>query len=170
MKAPALLTAVVALAMAASASAQSVLPPAGTPPYPTGVEPVISGSVTTGRLPKAASEFAAKLFPEAGIVAIEEKFASQKFEVTLANGVEMEFDRAGRWLEVEAPQGRCLDEATLKALLPDRACKELRRLTLAASVDDVKRSEKSYKVGIDSADIDDLRFDTAGTLVEIDID
>lgn len=170
MKIKFLLSAAVALAIGATASAQSVVPPAGTPPYPTGVGPAIAGGVTTGRLPKAATDFAAKLFPGVAMVSIEEEFDSQEFDVVLANGIEIEFDAKGQWKDIDAPRGRNLDETTLKAILPEAAYKELYRLNLAASVDDVKRSAKYYKVGINSADIDDLRFDLQGTLVEIDID
>lgn len=157
-------------AMTPSLSAQVVVPTGpNTPYYPTGVGPAISGTVTNGRLPQKAHDFLTKHFPQSVIKDIEEEFDSRTFEVDLADGTDIEFDSKGEWTEVDAGRGTCLPPALVKDLLPDRAYREIDRLGLSTTVETVKRSEKSYKVELRGAELDDLRFDREGNLTEIGI-
>ncbi|MCM1029052.1 MAG: PepSY-like domain-containing protein [Pseudoflavonifractor sp.] len=161
--------AAIAVISAPAIEAQSVVPPQGALPLPTGVGPAVSGSVTTGRLPKKATDFLAKQFSTTAIVAVDEDFDDQTFEVDLADGTDVEFDSRGEWTEVDAGRG-CLPAATVKALLPSRAYSELSRLGYTSAIETVKRSARYYKVELRSPDIDDLRFDRDGKLVGIEFD
>ena len=69
--------AVAALAVASpiAADAQVVVPAGQNQPYyPTGIGPAISGSVTTGRLPRKATDFLNANFPQSVIKEVEEEF------------------------------------------------------------------------------------------------
>ena len=164
--------AVAALAVASpiAADAQVVVPAGQNQPYyPTGIGPAISGSVTTGRLPRKATDFLNANFPQSVIKEVEEEFDNGTFEVDFTDGTDIEFDSSGEWTEVDAGHSKSLPQEIVKKLLPSQAYKEIGRLSLDRCVETVKRSGRGYKVEFPGTDIHDLFFDPSGTLVAVEI-
>lgn len=157
-----------AISLAPAVMARTEAPAGPVPYYPTGVGPVISGSVNPATLPAKARKFITDHFPENAITDIEEEFDTRTFEVDLADGTDLEFDAKGEWTEVDAGHG-ALAGTLVKKLLPDRAYKEIVRLSLTDKVETVKRSPRGYKVELTGTDLDDLRFDREGHITSIGV-
>lgn len=162
--------AAIVIAVAPAVMAQVVVPTGNGPFYPTGVGPAIAGSVDTGQLPEKATKFISKYFPNAAITGAEKEFDTQSFEVDLSDGTDIEFNAAGDWTEVDAGRGTCLASSLVKALIPPTSYSEIVSMKLDNAVETVKRDSKFYKVEFRSPEIDNLRFNAAGVLVEIEMD
>ncbi|MDE5627511.1 MAG: PepSY-like domain-containing protein [Candidatus Amulumruptor sp.] len=162
--------AAIVIAAAPAVVAQVALPAGNTPYYPTGVGPAVSGTVNIGKLPEKAMKFIGTNFPQAVITGIEEKFNSRTFEVDLNDGTDLEFNSAGDWTEVDAGHGTCLAPSLVKILLPANSYNEIVNMKLTNAVETVKRDSRFYKVELRSPEYDDLRFNSAGVLVEIEMD
>lgn len=61
-------------------------------------------------LPAAAQEFVNKYYPGVQVVKIEREVegSASAYDVRLANGHEVDFDAAGKWTSVDAPQGQVI--------------------------------------------------------------
>lgn len=70
-------------------------------------------------LPAPAQDFLNRYFPGVAVAKAKNDFKDRRYEVTLADGAEVDFDYNGNWIEVEAPDGATLPSSTLAALLPE---------------------------------------------------
>lgn len=84
-----------------------------------GPGPVMAASALPSQLPQKAKDFLAEYFPGYKIEDVENDFADQKYEVDLADGVDVEFDYQGNWVKIDAPDGAMLPSSTLAALVPE---------------------------------------------------
>lgn len=137
------------------------------PVYYGGVGPVIAGSVDMTQVPKGAHDFLKKHFKEYPVTMCEKEFDDNTYEVELSNGIDIEFDSRGEWMEVEAGRSRVLPQNIVKKLVPDRAYKELLGRNVATQVESVKRYRDGYKVELKNAKYDDYRFAHDGKLLSI---
>ena len=132
-----------------------------------GVGPAMAGSVDVTNLPQSALDFIGATFPYIQIVECEREFSENTYEVELSDGVEIEFDHAGEWLEVDAGRVKALPVDVVRQLLPDEAFKEIQRRKKEGDVESVKRSARGgYKVEIREVEYDDLRFNGDGRLTD----
>lgn len=123
-----------------------------------GVGPVIAGTVDYEQLPDASKEFIKKHFKGFTVVEVEKEFSDNTYEVELNNGLDMEFDAQGQWMEVDAGRSKELPSDLVKKLLPDRAHRELSHRGVINQVESIKRYSNGYKVELRNAKYDDYRF------------
>lgn len=151
-----------------------ILPAQSTQPQPPvlweGVGPVIAGSVDLSQLPKEAREFLKKLFKDKTVTKCELEFTDRSYDIDLADGTDIEFDSKGQWTEVDAGNRRVLPMDLVRHLIPDMARKEIERRELAGRIETIKRSTRGYKVEFRGTDIDDIRFDSHGRVLKINLD
>ena len=119
-------------------------------------------------LPEAARVFLEKHFGK-NPMAKEIEHEHSRFSVELRNGYEMEFDSAGKLLEVDSPDRNNLTQGILNDVLPAKAVNHLREKGVLKQVDDVKILRNGdYLVGIDKMVNDyTIRFDNNGELSKL---
>ena len=128
--------------------------------------PVIAGSCDVSSLPAKAQTFLDTYFKGVGIVKCEREYADGLYDVDLANGVEIEFDNDGVWVEVEAPARGVLDDAIVKATLPDKAYRHLHTQGQQGRVEKVKvKTGGRYKVETNARGIDTFVYSPDGVLI-----
>jgi len=98
------------------------------------------------RLPEAARNFIAKNITETNAVEIEKDSSHGRvvYEVTFADGTDMEFDSAGRWIKYEAPDGY----AVPAYMIPPRISKYVRSNYPDRVIGEIERTPKGYKVEV----------------------
>ncbi len=132
----------------AMAAAAMVAPAASAQFMGGGPGIVMSGSITLAELPQAARAFLAKNYKNVAVAKAEREFAEQKYEVDLSNGIEIEFNNAGRVVSIDASDtGRALSENVVKAVLPHKAFKMLKKARQEHNVDEIElKNGKVYKI------------------------
>lgn len=118
----------------------------------------------TRRLPEAAQTFLAEHFPTAAVtyIKIDHDFLSgSEYTVRLADGTEVDFDKAGQWTEVD-----CGRRAVPAALVPDYAVRETSRQFPQEPI--VKVERKRGRIEVELANDLSFRFDRRGRLVEVE--
>lgn len=83
------------------------------------IGPAVAGSMDASKLPDNAKKFLKKYFANQAVLSVQNDYKDREYEVKLADGSEVEFDYAGNWIEVEAPDGATLPSSTLQALMPE---------------------------------------------------
>ncbi len=164
------ITAIAAAAIAGSATmnAQTSVKTPDVPLYFQGVGPAVAGSASVDHLPKSARDFLAKHFKNSVVTRVMEEYADDRgYEVSLNDGTDIEFDQNGEWTEVDAGNGLVIAQHLVKALLPERARKELEKREVVAKVETLKRGKSGYKVELRGVQLDDYRFATDGKLLKI---
>ena len=135
-----------------------------------GVGPAIAGSVSLDQLSKEAREFLKKHFREGKVIDCEHEYDDNTYEVTMSDHMDIEFDSKGQWIEIDAFGRSVIPYNLVKKLLPGDAHRDIERRGLQQSVENIKRSANGYKVEFQSADIDDLRYNTHGKVLSVDRD
>ena len=165
--------AILIAAMAATAVPNETAPPAAataTPETPagfTGIGPVVSGSVAYGDIPSKARKFLERHCDGHAIVRIEKEFASDEYDVRLANGIDLGFNGKGNVVAVEAPDGYCLSPILLKAVVPGKLYQLLDHNGFSESVSAVHRDRMGYRLDIADPVFDQVCYDTSGVLTMI---
>lgn len=130
---------------------------------------VIQGSQTVEKLPSKAKAFINKHFKDVAVTKCQEYFAKGKYEVELRNGVDLEFDRNGKILEIDAPDNTTLAASVVKDILPSNAWKRLEKQGLTTSVESIEfRRGKVYEVELNIPSPDTYIFDINGTFLAIE--
>ena len=151
---------------AASAQTPGITPPA--PIYYQGVGPAVAGTTSLGSLPRESCDFIDHHFHDAVVERVMQEYAEARgYEVSLADGTDIEFNAKGEWTEVDGGDGLTLPEHLLRDLLPDRARHTLEQRGVITAVETLKRSPKGYKVELRGVELDDYRFDSHGNLLSI---
>lgn len=160
-----LLSSLVAAAVMAFAPAAI----AQTPRLNGGPGIVMSASQNASSLPKDAQDFIKKHFDGVSIVKCEQYFAKGKYEVELANGVDIDFDTKGKVLEIDAPDGSLLPSSLIKEVLPHKAFSRLQESGLDAQVESIEFNKrgKAIEVELSVPDPDCYVFDIDGNFVAI---
>ena len=157
------------LIMAALASLFAV--PAAIAQTPAGSSPglVVAASQTAAQLPSSASKFIDRHFKGIGILKCERYFAKGKYEVELANGVDIEFDNSGKVTEIDAPDRATLAASVVKEVVPAKTFKHLEDNGLASKVETVEfKRGKFYEVELAIPSPDTYIFDINGNFIIID--
>ena len=84
-----------------------------------GVGPVMEASATKADLPQTAQTFLSQLFPGTAVASVKNDFKDNEYDVKMADGYEVTFDRQGNWTQIEAPDGATLPSGTLTAIVPE---------------------------------------------------
>lgn len=130
---------------------------------------VMSGSQNYDKIPRKAKHFIDKHFKGVAVSKCEQYFAKGKYEVELANGVDIEFNTNGDVIEVDAPDNTYLAQAVVKDLLHRSAYSRLEKDGLASKVESVElKKGKAVEVEIDIPDPDTYIFDINGNFIAIE--
>lgn len=131
-------------------SAASAQTPGVTPPFPIyyqGVGPAVAGTVSLDRLPRESRDFLSHHFHDSVVERVMQEYSGARgYEVSLADGTDIEFDARGDWTEVDGGDGLVLPEHLLRDLLPERARHTLEKRGVVTAVETVKRSPKGLSL------------------------
>lgn len=136
---------IIALAVAAMAAPMAC--EAQQPQY-GGPGIAVAGSTDAASLPDAAKKFLDKHYKHVATSKVEKEYVDGSYEVDLANGVEIDFNSAGRITSIEAPDnGAALDENVVKDILPHKAFQELKKVGQNKNVEEIDfKDGKLYEV------------------------
>lgn len=100
------------------------------------------------KLPKMAQEFIHTHFKGVKVVKCEVESPWTQFDVRMANGYELEFDRAGNWIEVQKEKGSI--SLSILGILPQRSYSYLQSNYSGVSVEKIERQKKGFKVSLNT--------------------
>lgn len=124
---------------------------------------VVSGSQEPVQLPRKASSFIDKHYKDVGIRSCEKNFVKNEYDVTLSNGVEIEFNEHGDILEIDASDRSLLPPAIVKDVIPDRAYHRLAKAGYEKKVESIDLTkDKNYEIDLYIAGPDTFIFDHSG--------
>ena len=118
-------------------------------------------NISSNELPKEAKAFINKHYNGASIYECE--IDDFDYNVELSNGVDLEFNRNGKLVKIEADHG-VIAQSVLKAILPAKALQYLTSQGLADRVDDVEFRRNSIVVDINNSNDHEIRFNLDGSL------
>ena len=130
---------------------------------------VMAGSQNYNKIPEKARKFVDKHFKGTAVSKCEQYFAKGKYEVELANGVDIDFNRKGEVLEIDAPDNAYLAQSVVKDLLHHGAYNRLVKDGYANKVEAIEfRKGRAVEVEIGIEGPDTYIFDLNGTLIAIE--
>lgn len=100
------------------------------------------------KLPKMVQEFIHSHFEGVNVVKCKVESPWTQFDVKMANGYELEFDRAGNWTEIQKNKGGL--SSSLLGLLPQRAYSYLQSNYSGIPVKEIKSQKKGFKVTLNT--------------------
>ena len=100
------------------------------------------------KLPKMAQEFIHTHFKGVKVVKCEVESPWTQFDVRMANGYELEFDRAGNWTEIQKEKGGI--SSSILGVLPQRSYSYLQSNYSGVSVEKIERQKKGFKVSLNT--------------------
>lgn len=120
--------------------------------------------IQLSELPVAAQQFLTDYYPDTqvSIVWLEREFSGKSYEVRLADGTKVEFDKSGAWTEVDGTRLSPVPEA----LVPAAIAAEAERHFPGIGIVKIERDRRGYEVEL-ANDID-LKFNRQMQLVDID--
>lgn len=118
-------------------------------------------NISSNELPKEAKAFINKHYNGASIYECE--IDDFDYNVELSNGVDLEFNRNGKLVKIEADHG-VIAQSVLKTILPAKALQYLTAQGLADKVDDVEFRRNSIVVDINNSNDHEIRFNLDGSL------
>lgn len=138
--------------------------------YQGGPGIVVSGSSNrAANLPAKAKAFLNKHFKGVQVVKCENFFTRGESDVELSNGIDIEFNKQGRVMEIDAPDNSYLPTAVVKDLVHTNAYRRLEKDGLAARVESIDFDKRGrtveIEVGIEEPDI--YVFDINGNFIAI---
>lgn len=140
-------------------------------PFNSGGNPgiAIAGSQTYTQLPEKAKTFIQKHFKGVDVRTCEKFFAKGKYEVELANGVDLEFNTQGELVEVDAPDNTVLPLSVIKEVMPRKAFERLEKDGYAGMVESIELNRgKVYEVELNIPGPDTYVFDIDGVFLAIE--
>lgn len=121
-------------------------------------------TMDASQLPQAAREFIAAHFdnPQISYVKIDSEFIrGKKYEAVLTNGMEIEFNSKGEWLEVDAKR-----QEVPASIVPDYAKRYVQENFSTSTIKKIERERYGLKVELNNGL--DLKFSSNGRLIAID--
>ena len=120
-----------------------------------------NNSISYDQLPSGARNFIEKMFPGIKVVKCEREMPWTRYDVKLANGYELEFDRVGQWLEIEA-ETTPFSPVLLK-LIPTEAVSYVNTQHQESDIKKIERKKNGYKVKVDNKHVSsNIHFDKSG--------
>lgn len=115
-------------------------------------------------LPSRARSFVGEFYPGAEVVRVEKDYDHGEvlYEVKFSNGHEVVFSSDGRWLEVEAPDGRSIPYGIVPPTIQDF----LDHYYYDYGVNEINKTGFGYEVELTTGL--DLQFDREGYFIGID--
>lgn len=125
-----------------------------------------SYTIDRSKLPKEARTFLSTHFPKAEIRMIKidkPLLQNPDYEVKFTNGQSVEFDRYGKWKEVDCESQRVPD-----AIIPKPVLKYINRNYSSAFITQIDKDSKGYDVELSNGI--ELKFDLSGNFRSVDYD
>lgn len=138
-----------------------------TPAGFTGIGPVVAGSVSYDDMPSKARKFLERNCDGHAVVKLDKEFASDTYDVRLADGIDLRFDAKGNVVNIAAPEGYCLAPNLLKAVVPGKLYQLLDHNGFSESVSAVNRDRLGYRLDITDPIFEQVCYDTSGVLTMI---
>lgn len=130
---------------------------------------VLAGSQNYSKIPAKARKFVDKHFKGVTVSKCEQYYAKGKYEVELANGVDIDFNNAGDVIEIDAPDNSYLAPSVVKELLHRSAYSHLEKQGLAGTVESIEfRKGKAVEVEVGIEGPDTFIFDIDGNFIAIE--
>lgn len=110
-----------------------------------------AGDVVTrdvNKLPVAAREMISKHFPQAKVSYIKidkDLFLSTSYDVKLSDGIELEFNSKGEWLEID-----CKNKSVPASFIPQAISKYMNSNYKSHKVVKIDRDRKGYELTLDN--------------------
>ncbi|MDE5612665.1 MAG: PepSY-like domain-containing protein [Odoribacter sp.] len=119
--------------------------------------------ISVNELPKKSQDFIQQFFPGNAIAysKMEKEFRDKNYDVVLANGEKIEFDKNGEWKEVD-----CKFSAVPDAIVPKQIKDYLAQQFPQAKVLKIERETKGYEVKLDNQL--EIKFNPRFQVIEID--
>ena len=114
-------------------------------------------------LPRAARELLANYFPEHRVayIAVERELFDRDYKVVLDSGTSLEFDKSGRWKEIDGKR-----TALPSALIPEEILRSVASRFEGRAVEKIERDRHGYEVLLEGGI--DLEYNHSFHLVEVD--
>lgn len=115
------------------------------------------------KLPREAQELLMRHFAatEVSYAAAERSLFEREYKVFLADGTTIEFDRSGKWSDIDCPKGE-----VPRVLVPKMIREVIDRQYPARSIEQIERTKKGYEVELRGGT--ELKFDRQLRLIKID--
>lgn len=130
-----------------------------------GVGPVERTSVDLSALNSKAKKFINKYYSDVDIKKCYKEFPSQEVQVYLANGVEIEFDKHGNVVDIDAPLDWSLPEDVVRHILPRESYRKLKEQGYANVVESITHDKYGYKIELNDNIFEEARFDNNGLFI-----
>lgn len=110
----------------------------------------MAGDVTRdiNKLPVAAREMISKHFPQAKVAYIKidkDLFLSTSYDVKLSDGIELEFNSKGEWLDIN-----CKNKAVPAAFIPQTISKYMQANYSGHRIVKIERDRKGYELTLEN--------------------
>lgn len=132
--------------------------------------PAVAGSTDFDKLPEAAQQTLNQKFTDMTVQRVMQDYDDKDYNVTLVNGIKVEFDAQGQLTEVEAPRGQNLSFDLVKALVPSKAYRRLQADGMLRRIEGIEfKKGKVVKVDLRrNSPVDGYVFTWEGELIELD--
>lgn len=135
-----------------------------------GPGPVIAGSFDYKNVPDKAKKFIETNFKGVNVMKVEKEFGPDKYDITLANGVELEFNAKGDLDEIEGLNAP-LPYSVVKAILPAAAAKTLETKAAHNAVKSIDVEKSYFEVEFVkqlNLNLKEMKFDNAGKTLKVE--
>ncbi len=121
--------------------------------------------ITVEQLPQSAQQFIQSYFPSSiyGISWVEKDMSDKSYEVKFKNGCKVEFDKKGKWTEVEYDRGEVPAN-----IVPQQIVDYVKANYPGERIEKVERYRGRYEVELSSKSDLELTFNKKFKLVDID--
>jgi hypothetical protein len=113
-------------------------------------------------LPSSARAFLNKHFEDVEILSVEQDIDND-YNVSLENGIDINFERKGIWMEITAKK-KLLPEALLK-ILPKQLCNYIQKNYPEQSIRKVEKKAYGYRIRLNKPNNVELKFTRQGVFV-----
>lgn len=113
-------------------------------------------NVPESELPVAAKAFISEFYPADKIVKVTKEYSNGaiSYDVKFASGLDIDFDAAGQWTDVDAPKGQTLP----LGIVPDQIMDYITQTFPTLGVNEISRDKFGYEVELVNGR--DLYFDS----------
>lgn len=101
------------------------------------------------------------------MVRCEKNYISGSFSLSLADGIDMDFDAKGNLTSISAPANYSLSPTLLKAIVPGKLYNLLVHNGFKSSIESVSRSKNGYRLYTADPVFEEVCYDSSGVLTLI---
>ncbi|MFI3292376.1 MAG: PepSY-like domain-containing protein [Rikenellaceae bacterium] len=119
--------------------------------------------IEQSQLPKAAQSFLSTYYPsdKVSVATVERDGFDKDYSVLLVNGVKIEFDKNGDWMDVD-----CNKNYVPEPIVPTNIAKEVESRFPSCKIVKIERDKRYFEVELDNKV--ELKFNNKGELIEVD--